>query len=701
MDMKKWWLKFPVKFKLYLPIFIGIILSVVLVATFSIYNFKNSYYTLLRENLMLESQTILKMLERERDLKFEKVSTNLKMAHELFYTDSFEILNETLKYEAVNQINKNKHYTEVKKWKQHGNFIQNSTSFVDKAQAIFGGTVTIFQKIDKGFLRISTNVMKLDSTRAVGTYIPFDSPVVREVKKGNTYYGRAFVVNDWYITAYEPIYNNSSIVGMLYVGDKEKDLETLKHKISELKIGKSGYVFVFDKDGEVVIPSINFEFDLKNIEFQQNFLGKKLNTFSFQNRLFSIVYYEDFNLYVVASINPELETKDVIHKIILSAFLIGLLIIIVFSFFVYYTTNSRVHSFLKEIEISNLKLTSIKSALQDSENRFQTLFDNTGDEIFVTDAEMNIVEVNNSACEVLGYTRDELLKMKLTDIKPPMYIDKIRKNRDQIVKLGKHTYESEHLTKDGKILQVEMKSRVIEYGNSKFFLSISRNISQRKELERKIIQAVIVAEEKERERLAKDIHDGLGPLLSTIKMYVDELKNEFEDEQERIKMYNLAMELIDDAISDTRTISNNLTPRVMNEYGLIKAIESFCKKINSTNKINVSFSHQGFEHKIDQSIEMVLYRVINELINNTIKHASANKIDISISLNDSVLTLNYTDDGKGFDIQQAIESSKSGLGLKNILSRVKSINGKIDFLSDNSGSQVFIKVDTNYDRAIV
>ena len=83
-------------------------------------------------------------------------------------------------------------------------------------------TTTIFQKIDSGYVRVSTNVLNLDGSRAVGTYIPNGSPVVQTIETGKVYIGRAYVVNDWYITAYEPLVHNGEIVGMLYVGDKEK-----------------------------------------------------------------------------------------------------------------------------------------------------------------------------------------------------------------------------------------------------------------------------------------------------------------------------------------------------------------------------------------------------------------------------------------------------------------------------------------------
>ena len=141
----------------------------------------------------------------------------------------------------------------IQSWNLGNAEIYNNFSYVDKINSLVGGTITIFQKIDSGYVRTSTNVLKSDGSRAVGTYIPNESPVVQTIEKGETYIGRAFVVNDWYITAYEPIIYNGEIVGMLYVGDKEKDLDELRSKLIDLKIGNSGFPFVLDQNGEFII----------------------------------------------------------------------------------------------------------------------------------------------------------------------------------------------------------------------------------------------------------------------------------------------------------------------------------------------------------------------------------------------------------------------------------------------------------------
>lgn len=311
---------------------------------------------------------------------------------------------------------------------------------------------------------------------------------------------------------------------------------------------------------------------------------------------------------------------------------------------------------------------------EESEKRFSTLFHNSSDDIFLADLEGNLLEINNVACSSLGYTADELKMMNFRDLKTLKFIEKVDENIRLIKARGQHTYETEHKTRSGKVQSLEVKSRLIDYQGSKAFLSIARDITERKQLERKILSAVINAEEKERERIAKEIHDDLGPLMSTIKLYVNELESDDLTRSEKKEFFNKANEILNEAISSTRSIANNLTPRVIIDFGLVRAVDSFCKKVNLSQKLNIIYK-SGVDERFDPTIELILYRVITELINNSIKHASASKIEIYIERLDDILQLTYMDDGVGFDLDKVLKDDSSGMGIKNIISRLRSVNG--------------------------
>ncbi len=330
--------------------------------------------------------------------------------------------------------------------------------------------------------------------------------------------------------------------------------------------------------------------------------------------------------------------------------------------------------------------------LMGSEKRFKTIFDNSSDEVFIADFDGNILEVNNEACRKLGYTREELIQMNFQDIKTPKYINLVKPNIEIIRRNGKHIYESEHWTKDKKVLSLEMSSRVVEYEGGQRILTIAHDITEQREFERKILKANLETEERERKRFAKEMHDGLGPLLSTIKLYANELASDEIEKDEKEKFIKYTNELIDEAISNIRTISDNLTPRVITDYGLVKAIESLAKKIQATGKIKIHFRSENYTVRLDSGLEIVFYRITEELINNTLKHAKASNISILLTIEYNSLKLDYTDDGTGFIFDDVFMSSKAGMGLKNIISRVKSVNANYLF-GNNDGKGFLFKAD--------
>lgn len=319
-------------------------------------------------------------------------------------------------------------------------------------------------------------------------------------------------------------------------------------------------------------------------------------------------------------------------------------------------------------------LSKAEQEKDESEKRFSTLFHHSSDEIFLVDLDGNFLEVNQVAVDSLGYDVNSLKKMNFRDIKTQKYVERVDENIRLILTRGKHTYETEHLSRSGRTLSLEVNSRLIDYQGKKAILSIARDITERRQMERKILRAVINAEERERERIAKEIHDDLGPLMSTIKLYVNELESDDLSEAEQDEFLKKTNEILDEAINSTRTIANLLTPRVIIDFGLVKAIESFCKKVNLSQKLNIIYQ-PSVQERFDQTIELVLYRVITELLNNSIKHARAGKIEIYLEKIDNMLQLTYMDDGIGFDLDKVLNSDGGGMGMKNIISRLQSING--------------------------
>lgn len=228
----------------------------------------------------------------------------------------------------------------------------------------------------------------------------------------------------------------------------------------------------------------------------------------------------------------------------------------------------------------------------------------------------------------------------------------------------------------------------------KIFKYMKRVEDSRRLTEKMFLNTIIQTEEKERKRFAKDLHDGLGPLLSSVKMSVSSLAQMKHDEASREIVENTEL-VINEAIKSLKEISDNLSPHILNNFGLVRALNNFANKINITKTIRINLITELKDERFDASVEVVLYRVICELINNTIKHAHAKKINISLTITDNdYITIIYNDDGKGFDVSKIIEQQGgSGMGFSNIYSRINSLKGEINIESENKkGTLVTIKV---------
>jgi len=342
------------------------------------------------------------------------------------------------------------------------------------------------------------------------------------------------------------------------------------------------------------------------------------------------------------------------------------------------------------------KLASTEEALILSEKKFQFLFDYSSDEIFLSDLEGNFIEVNQRACENLGYSREEFLRMRFTDIKTPRYRQAVGQNIKILLKLGKLTHESEHLTRNGILVPVEMNSRIVTFDNKKVIMSVSRNIAERKAMEQKMLSAIIETEEKERKRFAADLHDELGPVLSALKLYTDLLKNDKFNNTSREEVLKNIDELSDIAIRTAKGISARITPNVLHDFGLASAILEFCKFINETGVIKINVKTEGYTIKTRSLVETILYQSTKELINNTVKHASAENIVIELKNTPNQIILYYRDDGIGFDFRKQMELS-IGLGLNNIVNKIRTIKGVCDFHSE-TGEGLIVVITVKIDK---
>jgi signal transduction histidine kinase len=201
------------------------------------------------------------------------------------------------------------------------------------------------------------------------------------------------------------------------------------------------------------------------------------------------------------------------------------------------------------------------------------------------------------------------------------------------------------------------------------------------EKERKLeaAQSVMKGQENERSRLARDLHDGVGGLLSGVKLSMSHMKGNVFLTEENAQSFNNVISQLDQSIAELRRVSHNMMPEALIKYGLKEALENYCENLNVSGSINVKLQTYGMEKRMDQNTEIVLYRIIQELLNNVIKHADAKNVLIQLAVENDRFNLTVEDDGKGFDLKA--NENPAGAGLANIKARAEYLNGTVDIVS--------------------
>ena len=231
----------------------------------------------------------------------------------------------------------------------------------------------------------------------------------------------------------------------------------------------------------------------------------------------------------------------------------------------------------------------------------------------------------------------------------------------------------------------------------KLFRYIDRLNHQRTLLNKRILTAVLRTEEKARSRFSKELHDGLGPLLSSAKMSLTALSRDEHNAEQREIIDNTTY-VIEEAIRSLREISNNLSPHVLNDFGLARGVQNFIDKSVAMHDVKIRFTTNLRSERYDTDVEVILYRVICELINNSLKHSGCTSINLSLSQNGSELTLDYSDNGRGFNPQAMMDC---GMGLSNISSRINSLGGSCSITSSKGkGMQAALRVNTQEEPAV-
>jgi len=329
---------------------------------------------------------------------------------------------------------------------------------------------------------------------------------------------------------------------------------------------------------------------------------------------------------------------------------------------------------------SNRDITERKKTeqnLKNSEQKYKLLSENITDGVFIS-RKGYLEYANKAMSHIFGYDEVELEGFKLTELITPHQRDEFEAlisvdlATDQV-----NNVEMECIIKDHTTVFVEFYLNYV--ANEGAIYGAIHDITLKKRIqERNIVKAIIQTEEKERVNFSKELHDGLGPLLLIIKLYLQWFIRT-KSIKSRKEIIIKTEDILEEALATVKEISYKLSPHLLEYHGLTSAIQSFIRKVQDTNILKIDFQ-SNITQRIEMEVEVALYRAIIECVNNTIKFAEAQHIFIMLDYKKNHVQLQYRDDGKGFDMEKTL-LEKEGLGLYNLQNRIQTIGGEIKLFS--------------------
>src|SRR6201996_846310 len=328
--------------------------------------------------------------------------------------------------------------------------------------------------------------------------------------------------------------------------------------------------------------------------------------------------------------------------------------------------------------------------LRESEERYRELFNNNPMPMWVFDAETLVfLEANSAAVQHYGYTHEEFLGKGVNDLRLNgsretlrQEVEAVRVSRDGLKK-----GILQHQKKNGDVIFVDIAWHWISYKDRPAVLALANDVTERILLEnelneqrvnrqRQITEAVIEAQEKERTEIGKELHDNVNQILGASNLYIN---TAMTDEEMRQELLERSTELVSKAINEIRKISKSLITPGLREIGLIESIEDIIDDMKATRQgLEIELDLQNIsEEQIEDRRKLTLFRIVQEQLNNIIKHAKATRVLIRLSMEGSNTVLTVADNGVGFDPS----SHRKGVGITNIMSRAELFNGKVEIAS--------------------
>jgi PAS domain S-box-containing protein len=362
-------------------------------------------------------------------------------------------------------------------------------------------------------------------------------------------------------------------------------------------------------------------------------------------------------------------------------------------------TEAALHARMHDLSVAQA---AAQAMLRDQEH-FRELFRHASDAIFIADVNGHCTEVNDAGCNLVGYSRDDILGNTIAGLMPPAAVERMTLAKAQVgqgaVNIGEWTLRH----KNGSLIDVELSLTILSDGLCVGFVrdigthkraldaeramaeELERRVTHRTEQLRRLTADLEAAEERERRQLARDLHDDLGQTLAAARIRLAAL---IHDERAEVRASAMEVdELINAADQSTRSLAARLAPAVLYELGLCPALEWLGEEVERSFGLRVIVEDDGLPKPLSQEARSILYRATHELLINVAKHARAERALVETLRNGGTIVLRVSDTGLGFDPAQIVNTDRRGqglglgLGLASIRERVTFIGGTSDVSS--------------------
>lgn len=321
-------------------------------------------------------------------------------------------------------------------------------------------------------------------------------------------------------------------------------------------------------------------------------------------------------------------------------------------------------------------------ALRESEELNRSTFEQAAVGIAHVAIDGRFLRVNDRLCSFLGYSRQQLLQLTFQDITCPQDLGNDLECRCQVLsgQIKSFSKEKRYLRPDGSIVWANLTVSLVRAGNGdpKYFISVVEDITARKQAEealRSLSGRLITAQERERAWIAKELHDGISQHLALLSIELDKLQQNPPERAEVGAQLRRCQLRANEMLDDVRRLSHGLHPSLLEQLGLLAALNNHCREIARAENISIRFTATDVPRELPHDVSLCLYRVVQEALQNVVRHSGADAATVELVVKGDELRMRIADDGKGFDPKAA--RAADSLGLVGMRERIGLVQGKL------------------------